>query len=92
MKKYLITGCAGFTGSNFDYYMLKKYNDIQHVNLDKLTYAGNFENLKGVEGDSRHVFVQGDISMIKSWLQDFLRNMTLTMSLILLPKAMWTVP
>ena len=61
MKKYLITGCAGFIGSNFVYYMLKKYDDILLVNLDKLTYAGNLENLKGVEGDPRHVFVQGDI-------------------------------
>lgn len=61
MKKYLITGCAGFIGSNFVYYMLKKYEDILLVNLDKLTYAGNLENLKGVEGDSRHIFVQGDI-------------------------------
>lgn len=61
MKKYLITGCAGFIGSNFVYYMLKKYQDILLVNLDKLTYAGNLENLKGVEGDPRHIFVQGDI-------------------------------
>ena len=61
MKKYLITGCAGFIGSNFVYYMLNKYDDILLVNLDKLTYAGNLENLKGVEGDKRHVFVQGDI-------------------------------
>ena len=58
MKKYLIVGCAGFIGSNFVYYMLKKYDDILLVNLDKLTYAGNLENLKG---DSSHVFVQGDI-------------------------------
>ena len=61
MKRYLITGCAGFIGSNFVYYMLNKYKDIHLVNLDKLTCAGNLENLKGVEGDSRHVFVQGDI-------------------------------
>ncbi len=61
MKRYLITGCAGFIGSNFVYYMLNKYENILLVNLDKLTYAGNLENLKGVEGDSRHVFVQGDI-------------------------------
>ena len=61
MKKYLITGCAGFIGSNFVYYMLNKYEDILLVNLDKLTYAGNLENLKDVEGDQRHVFVQGDI-------------------------------
>ena len=61
MKKYLITGCAGFIGSNFVHYMLKKYDDILLVNLDKLTYAGNLENLKSIEGDRRHVFVQGDI-------------------------------
>ena len=61
MKKYLITGCAGFIGSNFVYYMLKKHGDILLVNLDKLTYAGNLENLKGAEGDARHMFVQGDI-------------------------------
>ena len=61
MKKYLITGCAGFIGSNFVYYMLKKYDDILLINLDKLTYAGNLENLKGVEGNPRHVFVQGNI-------------------------------
>ena len=60
-EKYLITGCAGFIGSNFVHYMLKKYPEILLVNLDKLTYAGNLENLKDVEGDPRHVFVQGDI-------------------------------
>ena len=48
MKKYLITGCAGFIGSNFVHYMLKKYPEILLVNLDKLTYAGNLENLKDV--------------------------------------------
>ena len=61
MKKYLITGCAGFIGSNFVHYMLKKYPEILLVNLDKLTYAGNLENLKDVEGDPRHVFVQGHL-------------------------------
>lgn len=61
MKKYLVTGCAGFIGSNFVHYMLEKYDDILLVNLDKLTYAGNLENLKDLEGDKRHVFVQGDI-------------------------------
>lgn len=61
MKKYLVTGCAGFIGSNFIYYMLNKYEDILLVNLDKLTYAGNLENLKELEEDSRHIFVQGDI-------------------------------
>ena len=61
MATYFITGCAGFIGSNFVYYMLNKYEDIRLVNLDALTYAGNLENLKGAENDARHVFVHGDI-------------------------------
>ena len=61
MKTYLMTGCAGFIGSNMVLYMLKKYTDIKIINLDALTYAGNMENLKDVEGDERHVFVHGDI-------------------------------
>lgn len=61
MKTYLVTGGAGFIGSNFVLYMLHKYEEIRLVNVDKLTYAGNLENLKSVEGDSRHIFVQADI-------------------------------
>ena len=61
MKNILVTGGAGFIGSNFVLYMLKEHKDICLVNLDKLTYAGNLENLKSVEGDKRHIFVQGDI-------------------------------
>lgn len=61
MKKYLVTGCAGFIGSNFVHYMLSKHEDILLVNLDKLTYAGNLENLKDIENDKRHIFVEGDI-------------------------------
>lgn len=61
MKTYLVTGGAGFIGSNFVLYMLNKYENIRIINLDKLTYAGNLENLKSIENDSRHIFVQGDI-------------------------------
>ena len=61
MKTYLVTGGAGFIGSNFVLYMLNKYNDVKIVNLDALTYAGNLENLKDVEGNPNHVFVQGNI-------------------------------
>lgn len=61
MKNILVTGGAGFIGSNFVLYMMKAHPDIKIVNLDKLTYAGNLENLKAVEGDARHQFVQGDI-------------------------------
>lgn len=62
MKTYLITGGAGFIGSNFIHYMLRKYENITIVNLDKLTYAGNLENLKFYENDKRLLFVQGDIA------------------------------
>lgn len=61
MKTYLVTGGAGFIGSNFIYYMIKKYEDIKIINLDKLTYAGNLENLKTLEQNSNYAFVQGDI-------------------------------
>lgn len=61
MKTYLVTGGAGFIGSNFILYMLGKYQDTTIVNVDKLTYAGNLENLKSVENDPRYHFVQADI-------------------------------
>lgn len=61
MKTLIVTGGAGFIGSNFILYMLKKYDDYKIINLDKLTYAGNLENLKGVENHKNYSFVQGDI-------------------------------
>lgn len=61
MKIYLVTGGAGFIGSNFVLYMLKQYDDVQIINVDALTYAGNLENLKDVENNPRHIFVQADI-------------------------------
>lgn len=59
--KLLVTGGAGFIGSNFIHHILGKYPDYEIVNLDALTYAGNLENLKELEGDSRYKFVKGDI-------------------------------
>jgi len=61
MKTYLVTGGAGFIGSNFVLYMLNKYDDVFIINVDKLTYAGNLENLKSVENNPRYTFVQADI-------------------------------
>ncbi|MBI0577729.1 dTDP-glucose 4,6-dehydratase [Neobacillus cucumis] len=61
MKTYLVTGGAGFIGSNFVLYMLKKYNDITLINVDALTYAGNLENLKSIENNENYHFVQADI-------------------------------
>ena len=57
----LITGGYGFIGSNFIRYMLEKYTDINIINLDALTYAGNPENLKEINNDPRFTFVKGDI-------------------------------
>jgi len=59
--KLLVTGGAGFIGSNFILYWLQKYPQDTIVNLDKLTYAGNLENLKGIEKSSQYLFVQGDV-------------------------------
>ena len=60
-KALLVTGGAGFIGSNFIRYMLDNHPDCKIVNLDKLTYAGNLDNLKDVENDPRYEFVHGDI-------------------------------
>jgi dTDP-glucose 4,6-dehydratase len=57
----LVTGCAGFIGSNFVPYFLEKYKEYNIVNLDLLTYAGNLENLKEVELNSNYKFIKGDI-------------------------------
>ena len=59
--KILVTGGAGFIGSNFIIYIMEKYPDYKIVNLDKLTYAGNLENLKKVENNPNYTFIHGDI-------------------------------
>jgi dTDP-glucose 4,6-dehydratase len=61
MNHLLVTGGAGFIGSNFVRYMLKKYPHLKITNLDALTYAGNLDNLKDIESDSRYRFVHGNI-------------------------------
>jgi len=60
-NKVLVTGGAGFIGSNFIHYWLAKYPDDKIINLDVLTYAGNLENLKDVENLENYKFVKGDI-------------------------------
>lgn len=60
--KLLVTGGAGFIGSNFVRYMVKKYPEYHIVNVDLLTYAGNLENLKEVENASNYTFAKGDIA------------------------------
>lgn len=60
--RILVTGGAGFMGSNFIRYVLAKYPDYEVINLDKLTYAGNLANVKDLESNPRYSFVQGDIA------------------------------
>jgi len=63
--RLLVTGGAGFIGSNFIRYILSKYHQYEIVNLDKLTYAGNLDNLKDVEKNPNYQFVKGDICDFK---------------------------
>ena len=62
MRTYLVTGGAGFIGSNYIHYMFKKYdNEIRIINLDLLTYAGNLENLTDVSDRENYTFIKADI-------------------------------
>lgn len=71
--KLLVTGGAGFMGSNFIRYILTTYATYRVVNFDKLTYSGNLDNLKDVVNDNRYQFIQGDIrdsNVVESAIQD----------------------
>ncbi|HIP46031.1 MAG TPA: NAD-dependent epimerase/dehydratase family protein, partial [Campylobacterales bacterium] len=61
MKNILVTGCAGFIGSNFVPYFLEKHKEYNIINLDLLTYAGDLENLKECENHLNYTFIEGDI-------------------------------
>ncbi|MGY5355733.1 dTDP-glucose 4,6-dehydratase [Wenyingzhuangia sp. IMCC45467] len=61
MKNILVTGTAGFIGSNFIYHFIKNHTDYHLISLDKLTYAGSLENLTEVKNHPRHTFIKGDI-------------------------------
>ncbi len=78
MDNILITGGAGFIGSNFISYILNKYQEYSIINLDKLTYAGSLENLKEVENHNRYTFVKGDIideNLVENIFKDYdIRN------------------
>ena len=71
-KKILVTGGAGFIGSNFILYWIKNHPEDQIVNFDKLTYAGNLENLKDIEQNPNYKFVKGNISNAEdvSWAME----------------------
>ena len=71
--KLLVTGGAGFIGSNFIRHILKEHPDWEITNLDKLTYAGNLENLKDIEDNPRYRFAKGDITD-RELISNILRN------------------
>ncbi|MBU1660212.1 MAG: dTDP-glucose 4,6-dehydratase [Chloroflexi bacterium] len=73
MKNILITGGAGFIGSNFVHFLLRVESEVQIVNLDALTYAGSLENLQGLSDPERHIFVAGDICD-RALVDDLLRQ------------------
>ena len=90
MRTYLVTGGAGFIGSNYIHYIFKKYgNEIRIINVDALTYAGNLENLREVEGRDNYTFIKADICD-KEAISRIFEEMTLTGWCILRRKAMWT--
>lgn len=81
MKKILVTGGAGFIGSNYIRFVLEKYRNVKIINFDKLTYAGNLQNLSVLEKDQRYTFIRGDIcdpdqlsSAIENSSPDFIVN------------------
>ncbi|WP_420645693.1 dTDP-glucose 4,6-dehydratase [Candidatus Leptofilum sp.] len=74
MKNIIVTGGAGFIGANFVLHMLNKYDDYNIIVYDKLTYAGNLDNLLDVKDDPRYAFVQGDIcdaEMVEATIQKY---------------------
>ncbi len=71
--KLLVTGGAGFIGSNFIHYILNKYPEDEIINLDALTYAGNLENLKDIENNPNYKFVHGDI-MDSLLVEELIKN------------------
>src|SRR3989344_1917020 len=68
-KRVIVAGGCGFIGSNFLILMVNKYPNYQFINIDKLTYSGNQENLKQIENQSNYAFIQADIANY-----DFMRN------------------
>ena len=88
MRTYLVTGGAGFIGSNYIHYMFRKYGEeIRIINVDVLTYAGNLENLKDVEDYPNYTFVRADICDSEA-ITKFSRRMILTAWFISQQRAM----
>ena len=76
MRTYLVTGGAGFIGSNYIHYMFRKYdNEIRIINVDALTYAGNLENLKDIENRDNYTFVKANICDKEAIAKIFAENL-----------------
>ena len=88
MKTILVTGGAGFIGSNFVKLMLEEHSEYKIINIDALTYAGNLENLKDIDGNPNYEFIKVDIRDRKR-LKKFSRIMKLHQSLTSLQNLMW---
>ena len=75
MRTYLVTGGAGFIGANYIHYMFQKYGEeIRIINVDKLTYAGNLENLSDVDTNKNYIFIRADICNSKAIRDIFINN------------------
>ena len=89
--KIIVTGGAGFIGSNFVHHMVNKYPEDMIINLDLLTYAGNLENLKPVEDKPNYKFVKGDIAD-RDFIFRLFEEEKPDMVVNLRQRATWTVP
>jgi dTDP-glucose 4,6-dehydratase len=75
MRTYLVTGGAGFIGSNYIHYMFRKYDkQIRIINVDVLTYAGNLENLRDIEDRDNYTFIKADITDKEAIMKIFEEN------------------
>ncbi|MHA1222218.1 MAG: dTDP-glucose 4,6-dehydratase [Candidatus Heimdallarchaeaceae archaeon] len=77
---WVVTGGCGFIGSNFIRYILQKYEDIKITNIDKLTYAGNLENLRSLESNPKYKFIKGDITNYSLLSSIFTNNIDLVIN------------
>ena len=72
MKNILVTGGAGFIGSHLIRLLVNKYPKYNIINMDKLTYAGNLENLRDIENKDNYTFIKCDICDFKKYLEFFI--------------------
>ena len=91
MKKILITGGAGFIGSNFIHYILDHRKKIQVTNFDSLTYSGNLDNLKDIQDSENYRFIKGDICSEES-INCLFREYDFSAVVHFAAESMWIVP